>query len=406
MPNIIVALFTIIVLYGAATPTNSFALTCGSWKDAEKSIRSWWSAAYPKEAILSIVQNGPPETYSKVKSTNQKKIDEYGNEWEYFQKNPYCSIPAKVKVQQSSSQRIFNVSAVFKVSGKKFTFDDVATGSSEAVLAPGQAEAPDKEVIKTLITEKVASSIPPDLQANIKVDKVMISPRNVRDMGNGQSAYSMSSADLYLVEDGVNKKKCEIGPVTLYKGEENNMRLDAGGPWKIQFMKSVPSNCVDLKYFSKVYNFANHIVEKAPPAVDASWMKDVIGVYKGDIQGDVYNAVTTIFTMGNDGKMSGTFDYTERKKHITGTISDCMATKINEAKCKWQDQEDKGELRFFFAKNHSSFTGRWWDKVENRSNNWDGKKTSDTVPSSMSRANSSDDAPAPVLNKMMKGFGF
>ena len=390
-----------------AMPTTSRALTCGTWVEAEKSLRSWWGKAYPNEKILSAEQNGPPQTYSKIKSTNQKKIDEYGNEWEYYQKNPYCSIPAKVKVQQSSGPRIFNVSAVFKVSGKKFTFDDVAVGGSEAVLEPGMAAAPDVAEIKKLIVEKVISKIPPQLQGNIKVDKVMISPRQFQRWEGGTSAYSMSSVDLYLVVDGENQSKCEIAPVNLFKGEEKNMRLDADGTWQIQIVsKSVPSSCVPFKYSDQTYKYANNIVEQAPPAVDTSWMKNVVGVYKGDIQADVYNAVTTILTMDKDGKLSGTFDYKERNKQISGTISDCTATKVNEVKCNWKDQDDKGGLRFTFNKNNLSFKGRWWDKVEHRANSWDGTKTSGPVPSTGGDSKPSDSAPAPSINKLLKGFGF
>lgn len=406
MPKIIVTLFSVIVLFGVATPTTSFALTCGSWKDAEKSIRSWWIKAYPNEKILTIAQNGPAQTYSKVKSTNQKKIDEYGNEWEYFQKNPYCSIPAKLKVQQSSGPRIFNVSAIFKVSGKKFTFDDVATGGSEAVAEPGQAAAPDKDEIKRLLTEAYMSNIPPDLQSNIKVDKIMISPRQLQRWEGGQTAYSMTGMDLYLVIDGQQKDKCEINMINLYKGEVKNKRLEAGGPWKIEFvLKNDLARCAD-KYENRVSDFVNHVEVKAPPAVDTSWMKNIVGVYKGDIQGEVYNPVTTVLTVDSAGKLSGTYEYTEHSKHISGTISDCTAPKVGWARCKLQDQENSGQLQFQFKKDLTSFTGKWWTEVEHRSNQWDGKKTSETVPTPKSSAKASDAAPASGLNNVLKGFGF
>ena len=240
----------------------SYALTCGSWKDAEKAIREWWSQAYPNEKILSAEQNGPPQTYSKTQSTNQKQIDEYGNEWEYYKKNPYCSVPAKLKVQQNSGQRIFSVSAIFKVSGKKFTFDEVATGGSEAVLEPGQAAAPDKDAIKKLISDAYMSNVPPELQSKIQVEKVMISPRQLRTGDGGQANYQMTSIDVYLNIDGSHKNKCEISMVELYKGEKNNMRLDAGGPWKINFL--VPddiSRCAGT-YRNRVSDFMNHVKPK------------------------------------------------------------------------------------------------------------------------------------------------
>lgn len=246
-------------------PQPSHALTCGSWKDAEKSIRKWWTQANPTEKILSIEQNGPPQTYSKTQSTNQKQIDEYGNEWEYYKKNPYCRVPAKVKVQQSSGQRIFSVSAIYKVSGKKFTFDDVATGGSEVVLEPGQAAAPDAAEIKKLITDAYMSNIPPDLQSSIQVEKVMIPPRQLRPGDGGQANYQMTSVDIYLVIDGKPKKrKCEIAFVELYKGELDNMRLDAGGPWKINFRPPSDVSLCAGKYGNQVSDFMNHVEPKKP----------------------------------------------------------------------------------------------------------------------------------------------
>lgn len=389
-------------LTAVALPHPSQALTCGSWKDAEKSIRTWWSKAYPNEAILTINQNGPPETYSKVKSTNQKKIDEYGNEWEYFQKNPYCSIPAKLKVQQSSGPRMFNVSAIFKVSGKKFTFDDVATGGSEAVLEPGQAAAPDKDEIKRIVTEAYLANIPPDLQSKIQVDKVMIAPRQLQRWEGGQSGYSMAGVDMYLIIDGEKKDKCDVSLVNLYKGDEKNMRLEAAGPWKVEFrVKQDISRCAE-KYQGRVSDFINHVEVKLPPPVDTSWMKNVVGVYKGDIQAEVYNPVTTILTIDNDGKLSGTYEYTEHKKHFSGTITDCSAAKVNVARCKLQDQESKGELQFTFAKDQSKFTGKWWTEVEHRSNSWDGTRSADAAPA----AKSSGTPSIPGLSKKLKGFGF
>ena len=247
--------FAVLVSASLALSQPSYALTCGSWKDADKAIRGWWTQAYPNEKIISIEQNGPPRTYSKTQSTNQKKVDEYGNEWEYYKKNPYCSVPAKLKVQQSAGQRIFSVSAIFKVSGKKFAFDDVATGGSEAVLEAGQAAAPDKDAVKKLVSDAYMSNVPADLQSKIQVEKVMISPRQLRTGDGGQANYQMTSVDVYLVIDGRPKGKCELSMVELYKGEKNNMRLDAGGPWKVNFqVPSDISRCADT-YRNKVSDF-------------------------------------------------------------------------------------------------------------------------------------------------------
>jgi len=389
-------------------PQPSQAVTCGTWKEAEKSIRWYWEKAAPTEKILTIEQNGPPQTYSKVQSTNQKKIDEYGNEWEYYQKNPYCSVPAKLKVQQTSGPRIFNVSAVFKVSGRKFTFDDVAVGGSEALLEPGQALAPDVPEIKKIITEAYMANIPADLHSKIQVDKVMIAPRTLSRWDGGQSGYSMASVDMYLIIDGERKDKCEVSLVNLYKGDEKNMRLDAAGLWKVEFrIKQSMYRCTG-KYQSRVSDFVNKVEVKAPPPpVDTSWMKEAVGTYKGEIEDELVNQGTTVLSMGSNGKISGTFTYTERKFQSEGEIYNCTPVKENELKCSWKNQKSMGMLIFNFDSSRSSFTGRWWGRAEKDSSKWDGKKTSGTVPAAASGAAGQPEVtPPPALKNIMKGFGF
>lgn len=391
-------------------PHQSHAVTCGSWNEAEKSIRAWWSKAYSQEKILSIEQNGPAQTYSKMQSTNQRKIDEYGNEWEYYKKNPYCSIPAKVRVQQSSGPRIFSVSAVFKVNGKKFTFDDVAVGGSEAAAQAGEAAAPDKDEIKNVITETYLANIPNNLKSAIKVDKVMIAPRKLDRWGEGQSGYSMSTIDLYLIIDGEKQDKCEMSLVTLYKGEEKNQRLNAPGPWKINFgIKNDISRCAG-KYWSQVHDFVNGVAPQAAPVIDSSWFKKVAGTYSGDIQTERYNVVTTVLSVDANGAMSGSFSYKEGNKPVSGTLSDCKATRATWAQCAWHDSDnDKGSVEFQFQKDLKSFVGSWWKgTTKKRDGSWDGKKTSNATASvgAASSGGKEGSASSPGFNKMFKGLGF
>lgn len=389
-------------------PQASHALTCSSWKEAEKSIRWWWEKAYPKEKILTIEQNGPPQTYSKVKSTNQKKIDEYGNEWEYFQKNPYCSVPAKLKVQQPSGPRIFNVSAVFKVSGKKFTFDDVATGGSEAVLEAGQAPAPPNDEIVKLVTEKLNSRIPPALRSKIVIDKLELpSKPSLSRFGEGQSVWSIEKMNLYMTVDGEKQKNCEIMMINVSKGDEKSMRLDAGGPWIVMFaLKDTPSYCVPQKYVSKVNNFINNIPEKEEPPVDISWFKDAAGVYKGNIRvGQNYEATTT-FTQGADGSLSGTFSYMMGSKQVSGTINNCNVFNTRAVQCDWQNQSDKGTADFWFKQAMNAFSGSW-KSARNEDGRWEGKRISGAVTAAGgSAAKPTEAAAPPALKNMMKGLGF
>src|SRR6185369_3774874 len=112
-----------------------WAVQCGSWKDAEKSLRSSWAKGYPNEKIIKIEQNGEASSYDKMKATGQTKIDAHGDKWEYYSKNTFCRVPAKVLVQQGSGQRQFEVSAIFRKAGNKFVFDDMGVGESSAIAS-------------------------------------------------------------------------------------------------------------------------------------------------------------------------------------------------------------------------------------------------------------------------------
>jgi hypothetical protein len=357
-------------------PQTSHALTCGTWKEAEKSIRGWWEKAYPKEKVLTLEQNGPPRTYSKVKSTNQKKIDEYGNEWEYYKNNPYCSVPAKVKVQQPSGPRIFSVSAIFKVSGKNFTFDDVATGGSEAILEAGQAPAPPNDEIVKLVTEKLNSRIPPALRSKIIIDKLELPAKpTLSRFGEGQSSWSIERMNLSVTVDGEKQKNCEIMMIDVYKGDEKNKRLDAGGAWNVGFgLKDTPSYCLPQKYVSKVNNFINNVPEKEEPPVDVSWFKDAVGVYRGNIRvGQNYEATTT-FTQSADGSLSGTFSYMMGSKQVTGTLGNCNVFNTRAVQCDFKNSNGgKGTADFWFKQAMNEFTGSWKSSV-NDDGRWVGKK--------------------------------
>lgn len=359
-------------------PHTSHAVTCGTWKEAEKSIRWWWEKAYPKEKILTLEQNGPPRTYSKVQSTNQKKIDEYGNEWEYYKKNPYCSVPAKVKVQQSSGPRIFSVSAIFKVSGKKFTFDDVATGGSEAILEAGQAPAPPNDEIVKLVTEKLNSRIPPALRSKIIIDKLeLLSKPTLSRFGEGQSAWSIDRMNLSMTVDGEKQKNCELMTIDISKGDEKNMRLDAGGPWNVSFsLKDTPSYCLPQKYVGKVNNFINNVPEKEEPPVDVSWFKEAAGVYKGNIQIDRKNyEATTTFTQGADGSLSGAFSYMMGSKQVTGTLTNCNVFNTKAVQCDFKSSisAKKGTADFWFKQGMNAFSGSWTISVS-EDGRWVGNK--------------------------------
>jgi len=206
------------------------AVPCASWKDAEKSLRSAWAKGYPNEKIITIEQNGEASTYDKMKATGQTKIDAHGDKWEYYAKNTFCRVPAKVLVQQGGGKRIFNVSAIFRKAGSKFVFDDMGVGESEAVAGAGQ-EAPAKDDIKQLISAHWV-----ELHPGTKVQKVAISaPELKRDSKAGRWWYT-TGADIHIVDEDGQAKKCVNDYTTVYKGEKSREGVDASGPWKVYFL--------------------------------------------------------------------------------------------------------------------------------------------------------------------------
>ncbi len=207
----------------------AMAVPCATWKEAEKSLRGAWAKGYPNEKILKIEQSGEPSSYEKFKSTGQTKIDSKGDKWEYYTKNKFCRVPARVTVQQGANQRIFNVSAIYRVAGKKFFFDDLGVGESEAVAAKGQ-EAPAKDEIKRMITELWLQKNP-----NTKVEKVAISAPELKTDSSAGRWWYYTGADIHIIDEDGSKKKCSNDYTSLYKGEKGKEGVDASGPWQIDF---------------------------------------------------------------------------------------------------------------------------------------------------------------------------
>ncbi|QOX80219.1 hypothetical protein FY034_15175 [Trichlorobacter lovleyi] len=203
---------------------------CASWKDAEMSLRKAWAKGYPTEKILSIVQDGEPSSYDKLKSTGQTKIDAHGDKWEFYAKNSYCRVPAKVTVRQSSGQRVFSVSAIYRKSGKGFVFDDMGVGQSSAV-APSAQQAPSKDEFKKMIAAYWL-----ELHPETKVETVKATDAEYKnDSSTGRWWYNIG-ADIYIVSENGARQKCSNDYTTLYKGEKGKEGVDASGPWKVYFL--------------------------------------------------------------------------------------------------------------------------------------------------------------------------
>jgi|GEM_PF-1316803 len=232
----IVSITLLVVMLVLVTNRGALAVPCASWKDAEKSLRSAWAKGYPNEKIIKIEQNGEPDVYDKMKSTGKTKIDSHGDKWEYYSKNTFCRIPAKATVQQVGGLRIFNVSAIFRKSGKGFVFDDMGVGESEAVAKTGQG-APSKDEAKKLIADYWLEKHP-----ETKVTKVAISaPEFKNDSRSGRWWY-YTGADIYVTDENGNNRKCSNDYTSLYKGEKGAEGKDSSGPWKVDFLDNPVCN--------------------------------------------------------------------------------------------------------------------------------------------------------------------
>lgn len=222
--------FATAVILALNSPLPVFAVPCAPWKEAEKSLRSAWGKGYPNEKIVKIEKNGEASSYDKMKATGQTKTDARGDKWEFYAKNTYCRVPAKVLVQQGSGQRLFEVSAIFRKSGNTFVFDDLGVGESSAVAGAGQ-EAPAKDDIKALIAAHWEEKHP-----GTKVEKVAVSaPELKKDSKAGRWWYT-TGADIHIVDENGTKKKCSNDYTTIHKGEQGKEGVDAGGPWKVYFL--------------------------------------------------------------------------------------------------------------------------------------------------------------------------
>lgn len=214
----------------------SWAVPCAPWKDAEKALSSAWTKGYPNEKILKIEANGEPSSYDKMKSTGQTKIDAHGDKWEYYSKNTFCRVPAKVLVQQGSGKRVFDVSAIYRKSGSKFVFDDIGVGESVPLAEAGQ-EAPSKDEIKKMIAGHWV-----ELHPGTKVEKVAISaPELKKDSSAGRWWYT-TGADIYIVNEEGQNQKCVNDYTTVHKGEKGQEGVDARGSWKIYFLDDPTCN--------------------------------------------------------------------------------------------------------------------------------------------------------------------
>ena len=106
----------------------------------------------------------------------------------------------------------------------------------------------------------------------------------------------------------------------------------------------------------------------------SGWPLEIGGTYKSQIYtGDIEFPGTTTFT-ANDGKLSGEYELTASGEKVTGTLSDFKTVNDNTLKCRWKDKDGVGNFTIKFAKDMSSFRGKWENDENDAAGNWNGKK--------------------------------
>lgn len=222
--------FSISVFFFSTAGQALHAVPCAPWSQAEAALRQAWPSKYPGEKILSIAAAGEPSSYEKMESTGKTMKDAKGDTYEYLVKVVYCRVPAKVTAQRANgSQAIFDVSAIYKQTGSGFAFYEVGVSGSSEVASDNQ-KAPSKDEIKKMVAAHWVA-----LHPNTKVEKVALSdPELNKDSSAGRWWYYVG-ADIYIVDEDGEKKKCSNDYTTVYKGEQGKEGVNASGPWKINF---------------------------------------------------------------------------------------------------------------------------------------------------------------------------
>ncbi len=216
----------------AVSANTLYADECAPWKTAETHLRTNWGKKYAGETVLKIVADGEPSTYEKMESTGKEKIGNDGNRYEYFEKVIYCRVPAKVTVKRANgTQTVFDVSAIYKVKGKSFQFDNIGVSGNSEVAGEGQ-EAPSKDVIKKAIADQWKAENP-----GHSVDKVAVTdPELKKDSSENRWWYNVG-ADIFITDENGIKKKCVNDYTTIYKGEPGKEGQDSSGPYKADFLE-------------------------------------------------------------------------------------------------------------------------------------------------------------------------
>jgi hypothetical protein len=214
-----------------------FADDCATWTVAQGHLKANWGKKYPGEKIQSVTANGAASSYEKMESTGKEKIDSNGDRYEYLEKVIYCRVPAKVAVTRANGTKtVFSVSAIYKVKGKTYQFDNIGVSGNEEVAAEGQ-EAPSKDIIKKAIADEWIAKHP-----DHKVEKVAVTDPELKKVPSENRWWYNVGADIFIInEEGV-KQKCVNDYTSIYKGELGSEGQNTASPYKADFFENPTCN--------------------------------------------------------------------------------------------------------------------------------------------------------------------
>lgn len=105
-------------------------------------------------------------------------------------------------------------------------------------------------------------------------------------------------------------------------------------------------------------------------------VQKLAGIYHGEVFNNVdLDAVTTTFRFESDGRITGTYEVDEEEGAFKGRISNVRFEGPYTISFEWTDKFGEGFATVEFARDYSSFTGEWTDKLgASTPQPWTGKK--------------------------------
>ncbi|MEC4803320.1 MAG: hypothetical protein SAJ12_01340 [Jaaginema sp. PMC 1079.18] len=99
---------------------------------------------------------------------------------------------------------------------------------------------------------------------------------------------------------------------------------------------------------------------KANAQTTNDWVDGALGRYSSQIfNAGMLSSGTTEFQESWDGSLGGNYTMREGGQIVSGTLSECVATKVQVMRCLWKDRYGEGYLEVTFTEDFTNFNGYW-----------------------------------------------